>query len=160
MELPRRPIFGWSFLEAWPGALLRGFLVKPRREGRWAIRAACAGRHNVLTPRLRGGIARQLEVPARRLPRAQPLSRRGFAASAAPGQAAASRGDDYGHHPTEIRATLAPPASAATAESTSSSSPTGTRARCDLLEEFSGAFADADTVIVLPIYAPARTHSA
>ena len=46
-----------------------------------------------------------------------------------------------------------PPANAATARSTSSSSPTGTPAPSICLDQFGGAFTDADTVIVLPIYA-------
>jgi UDP-N-acetylmuramate--alanine ligase len=65
--------------------------------------------------------------------------------------------DDYGHHPTEIRATLA----AARDYGPRFGSgrvhvifqPHRYTRTADLLDEFSGAFAAADTVIVLPIYA-------
>jgi UDP-N-acetylmuramate--alanine ligase len=65
--------------------------------------------------------------------------------------------DDYGHHPTEIRATL----EAARASIRASGrgkihvifQPHRYTRTKDLLDEFGGAFRDADTVVVLPIYA-------
>ena len=61
--------------------------------------------------------------------------------------------DDYGHHPTEIRATLA-----AAREFTGGRihvvfQPHRYSRTRDLLDEFGAAFSDADTVVVLPIYA-------
>jgi UDP-N-acetylmuramate--alanine ligase len=73
--------------------------------------------------------------------------------------------DDYGHHPTEIRATLEA-ARASMLDLVLDSARTSTRGKihvifqphrysrtADLLDEFGGAFGDADTVVVLPIYA-------
>jgi len=61
--------------------------------------------------------------------------------------------DDYGHHPTEIRATL----SAARECCRGRIHVVFQRHRYsrtqDLLDQFGGAFADADSVVVLPIYA-------
>jgi UDP-N-acetylmuramate--alanine ligase len=61
--------------------------------------------------------------------------------------------DDYGHHPTEIRATLAAARECARGRIHVVFQPHRFSRTFDLLEEFSGAFKDADTVIVLPIYA-------
>jgi UDP-N-acetylmuramate--alanine ligase len=61
--------------------------------------------------------------------------------------------DDYGHHPTEIRATLAAARECAGGRIHVVFQPHRYSRTLDLLDEFSGAFKDADTVIVLPIYA-------
>ena len=61
--------------------------------------------------------------------------------------------DDYGHHPTEIRATLAAARECGHRKIYVVFQPHRYSRTLDLLEEFSGAFRDADTVIVLPIYA-------
>jgi UDP-N-acetylmuramate--alanine ligase len=61
--------------------------------------------------------------------------------------------DDYGHHPTEIRATLAAARECGHRKIHVVFQPHRYSRTLDLLDEFSGAFADADTIIVLPIYA-------
>ena len=61
--------------------------------------------------------------------------------------------DDYGHHPTEIRATLAAARECCRGRIHVVFQPHRYSRTADLLEQFSGAFTDADTVIVLPIYA-------
>jgi len=61
--------------------------------------------------------------------------------------------DDYGHHPTEIRATLAAARECGHRRIFVVFQPHRYTRTRDLLDEFSSAFADADTVIVLPIYA-------
>jgi UDP-N-acetylmuramate--alanine ligase len=61
--------------------------------------------------------------------------------------------DDYGHHPTEIRATLAAARECGYNKVHVIFQPHRYTRTRDLLEEFSGAFHDADTVTVLPIYA-------
>ena len=61
--------------------------------------------------------------------------------------------DDYGHHPTEIRATLAAARECGHRRIHVVFQPHRFSRTLDLLEQFSGAFKDADTVIVLPIYA-------
>jgi UDP-N-acetylmuramate--alanine ligase len=61
--------------------------------------------------------------------------------------------DDYGHHPTEIRATLEAARAYNRGRVYVVFQPHRYTRTKDLLEEFRGAFKDADTVIVLPIYA-------
>jgi len=61
--------------------------------------------------------------------------------------------DDYGHHPTEIRATLAAARECGHKRVYVVFQPHRYSRTKDLMDEFGGAFADADTVIVLPIYA-------
>jgi UDP-N-acetylmuramate--alanine ligase len=61
--------------------------------------------------------------------------------------------DDYGHHPTEIRATLASAREYSHGRIHVVFQPHRYSRTRDLLDEFGGAFKDADTVNVLPIYA-------
>ena len=61
--------------------------------------------------------------------------------------------DDYGHHPTEIRATLAAAREATRGRIHVVFQPHRYTRTRDLLDEFGAAFTDADTVVVLPIYA-------
>jgi UDP-N-acetylmuramate--alanine ligase len=61
--------------------------------------------------------------------------------------------DDYGHHPTEIRATLAAARECGHRRIHVVFQPHRFSRTHDLLEEFADAFRDADSVIVLPIYA-------
>jgi UDP-N-acetylmuramate--alanine ligase len=61
--------------------------------------------------------------------------------------------DDYGHHPTEIRATLAAARECGHAKIHVVFQPHRYSRTKDLLDKFRGAFIDADSVIVLPIYA-------
>lgn len=61
--------------------------------------------------------------------------------------------DDYGHHPTEIRATLAAARECGHRHIHVVFQPHRYSRTLDLLAEFGTAFVDADTVIVLPIYA-------
>ena len=90
----------------------------------------------------------------RRSPKASATSAESIAASSA---TARSRGvtvvDDYGHHPTEIRATLAAAREGGYRQIHVVFQPHRYTRTHDLLEQFCGAFTDADTVTVLPIYA-------
>jgi UDP-N-acetylmuramate--alanine ligase len=61
--------------------------------------------------------------------------------------------DDYGHHPTEIRATLAAARVFSKGRIHVVFQPHRYTRTRDLLDEFAGAFTDADTVFILPIYA-------
>jgi UDP-N-acetylmuramate--alanine ligase len=120
------------------------------------------GRHNVLNATAAVAIARQLEVTpaqiAEGLARFRGVDRRFQHRGQARGVTVV---DDYGHHPTEIRATLE--AARASMLATISAKGRGKihvifqphrySRTLDLLDEFSGSFADADTVVVLPIYA-------
>ena len=116
------------------------------------------GRHNVLNATAAVAIARQLEVTpekiAEGLKHFRGVDRRFQQRGQARGVTVV---DDYGYHPTEIRATL----EAARASIRASGrgkihvifQPHRYTRTKDLLDEFGGAFRDADTVVVLPIYA-------
>jgi UDP-N-acetylmuramate--alanine ligase len=61
--------------------------------------------------------------------------------------------DDYGHHPTEIKATLAAARSCGFRKVHVVFQPHRYTRTRDLLEDFSTAFGDADSLFVLDIYA-------
>ncbi len=112
------------------------------------------GRHNVLNATAAVAIARQLEVPVEKI--AEGLRHFGGVDRRFQqlGQARGVRVvDDYGHHPTEIQATLAAAREYCKGRIHVVFQPHRYTRTRDLLEEFGGAFAAADTVIVLPIYA-------
>ena len=142
-----------EFLEAIEGRFAR-FLVNTAEGPLGPFELHVPGRHNVLNATAAVAIARQLEISADKI--AEGLSHfrgvdRRFQLR---GQA---RGvtvvDDYGHHPTEIRATLAAARECGHKRIHVVFQPHRYSRTKDLLEQFSGAFKDADTVIVLPIYA-------
>jgi UDP-N-acetylmuramate--alanine ligase len=112
------------------------------------------GRHNVLNATAAVAIARQLEVPAEKiaegLNRFRGVDRRFHLRGQARGVTVV---DDYGHHPTEIRATLAAARECGYKRIHVVFQPHRYTRTLDLLDQFGGAFADADTVTVLPIYA-------
>jgi UDP-N-acetylmuramate--alanine ligase len=112
------------------------------------------GRHNVLNATAAVAIARQLEVTpdkiAEGLNRFRGVDRRFQHRGEVRGITVV---DDYGHHPTEIRATLAAARECGHGKIHVIFQPHRFSRTLDLLDEFSGAFRDADTVIVLPIYA-------
>jgi UDP-N-acetylmuramate--alanine ligase len=112
------------------------------------------GRHNVLNATAAVAIAHQLEVDPAKI--AEGISRfRGVDRRFQ--QRGQARGvtvvDDYGHHPTEIRATLAAARECGYGHIHVVFQPHRFSRTADLLDQFSGAFRDADTVTVLPIYA-------
>jgi UDP-N-acetylmuramate--alanine ligase len=112
------------------------------------------GRHNVLNATAAVAIAHQLRVPsdqiAEGLNRFRGVDRRFQQRGEARGVTVV---DDYGHHPTEIRATLAAARECGHKHICVVFQPHRYSRTKDLMEEFSSAFKDADTVIVLPIYA-------
>jgi UDP-N-acetylmuramate--alanine ligase len=112
------------------------------------------GRHNVLNATAAVAIAHQLEVSSEQI--AEGL-RRFSGVDRRFQQRGQARGvtvvDDYGHHPTEIRATLAAARECGHWRIHVVFQPHRYSRTFDLLDEFSGAFRDADSVIVLPIYA-------
>jgi UDP-N-acetylmuramate--alanine ligase len=112
------------------------------------------GRHNVLNATAAVAIARQLEVPpdqiATGLNHFRGVDRRFQLRGSARGVTVV---DDYGHHPTEIRATLAAARECGHRKIHVLFQPHRYSRTLDLLDQFSGAFRDADTVCVLPIYA-------
>jgi UDP-N-acetylmuramate--alanine ligase len=112
------------------------------------------GRHNVLNATAAVAIAHQLEVDPARIGEGISHFRGVDRRFQLKGQA---RGitvvDDYGHHPTEIRATLSAARECAYRHIHVIFQPHRYTRTHDLLDQFAGAFIDADTVTVLPIYA-------
>ncbi len=112
------------------------------------------GRHNVLNATAAIAIAHQLGVDAEKialgLSHFRGVDRRFQLRGTAQGVTVV---DDYGHHPTEIRATLAAARECGYKRIHVVFQPHRFSRTLDLMEQFRGAFADADTVIVLPIYA-------
>jgi UDP-N-acetylmuramate--alanine ligase len=112
------------------------------------------GRHNVLDATAAVAIAHQLGVGSERIAEGlnhfRGVDRRFQLRGKARGVTVV---DDYGHHPTEIRATLAAARECGFKKIHVVFQPHRYSRTRDLLERFRGAFADADTVIVLPIYA-------
>ena len=112
------------------------------------------GRHNVLNATAAVAIARQLEVSpakiAEGLKHFRGVDRRFQQRGQARGVTVV---DDYGHHPTEIRATLEAARACTRRQIHVVFQPHRYTRTKDLLDEFGGAFRDADTVVVLPIYA-------
>jgi len=112
------------------------------------------GRHNILNATAAVAIADQLEIPAEKI--AQGLSsfngvdRRFQLRGKANGIAVV---DDYGHHPTEIRATLAAARECGYRKIHVLFQPHRYTRTRDLFEDFTHAFTLADTVTLLPIYA-------
>ena len=112
------------------------------------------GRHNVLNATAAVAIARQLEIPQGKIAEGLAHFRGVDRRFQQRGQARGVRVvDDYGHHPTEIQATLAAARECGHGRIHVIFQPHRYSRTLDLLDEFSGAFKDADTVIVLPIYA-------
>src|SRR5580658_10381467 len=112
------------------------------------------GRHNVLNAAAAVAIGHQLEILPERiadgLRNFRGVDRRFQHRGQAHGITVV---DDYGHHPTEIRATLAAARECGFRRIIVIFQPHRYSRTRDLLEEFSGAFLGADSVVVLPIYA-------
>jgi UDP-N-acetylmuramate--alanine ligase len=112
------------------------------------------GRHNVLNATAAVAIAHQLDVDQEKIAEGlnhfRGVDRRFQRRGEARGVTVV---DDYGHHPTEIRATLAAARECGHKRVLVVFQPHRYSRTKDLLEEFGSAFKDADKVIVLPIYA-------
>jgi len=112
------------------------------------------GRHNVLNATAAVAIAHQLQISsaqiAEGLGRFRGVDRRFQQRGQVRGVTVV---DDYGHHPTEIRATLAAARECGHKRVYVVFQPHRYSRTKDLMDEFGTAFKDADTVIVLPIYA-------
>jgi len=142
-----------EFLQAGQGPFSR-FLVTTASGPLGPFELHVPGGHNVLNATAAVAIAHQLEVApekiAEGLNRFRGVDRRFQQRGRARGVSVV---DDYGHHPTEIRATLAAARECGHKRIFVVFQPHRYTRTLDLLDEFSGAFRDADTVVVLPIYA-------
>jgi UDP-N-acetylmuramate--alanine ligase len=111
------------------------------------------GEHNVLNAAAAAAIAHRLDVPAEQiavgLRQFRGVDRRFQTRGTIAGVAVI---DDYGHHPTEIRATLRAARSCSFARVHVLFQPHRYSRTRDLLAELAAAFADADSVEVLDIY--------
>jgi UDP-N-acetylmuramate--alanine ligase len=112
------------------------------------------GRHNALNATAAVAIGHQLEVTAEKIAAGiasfRGVDRRFQIRGSARGVTVV---DDYGHHPTEIRATLAAARECCPGRVHVVFQPHRYTRTRDLLDEFGCAFGDADSVMVLPIYA-------
>ena len=142
-----------EFLETQPGCFSR-FLVSTATGALGPFELQVPGRHNVLNATAAVAIAHQLEVApekiAEGLKHFRGVDRRFQQCGHVRGVTVV---DDYGHHPTEIRATLAAARECSYGRIHVVFQPHRYTRTRDLLEEFSVAFEDADSVVVLPIYA-------
>jgi UDP-N-acetylmuramate--alanine ligase len=150
--------FRLEFLEAGPASpgqvRFARFLISTAEGPLGPFEIHVPGRHNVLNATAAVAIARQLEIApdkiAEGLNHFRGVDRRFQQRGQARGVTVV---DDYGHHPTEIRATLAAARECGYKKIHVVFQPHRYTRTKDLMDEFGGAFADADTVIVLPIYA-------
>jgi UDP-N-acetylmuramate--alanine ligase len=142
-----------EFLEAVPGRFAR-FLVNTAAGPLGPFELHVPGRHNVLNATAAVAIAHQLEVPSDKIAEGlghfRGVDRRFQLRGTARGVTVV---DDYGHHPTEICATLAAARECGHRKIHVVFQPHRYTRTRDLLDRFKDAFKDADSVIVLPIYA-------
>jgi UDP-N-acetylmuramate--alanine ligase len=118
------------------------------------IRLPMPGRHNVQNALAAIGVAAELgiadETIADGFARFHGVKRRFTRVGEIDG---ATIIDDYGHHPTEIRAVLSAAREGAQGRVIAVVQPHRFTRLRDLMEEFQGAFNDADIVFVTPVYA-------
>jgi UDP-N-acetylmuramate--alanine ligase len=136
------------------GQPLSRFRVAYRKKDLGEFTLHVPGVHNVLnaTAAIAVGIGLDVDVEAIRaaLDRFRGVDRRFQLRGRAGGVSVI---DDYGHHPTEIRATLAAARQCGFRKVHVVFQPHRYTRTRDLMEEFTGAFADADSLFVLDIYA-------
>ena len=112
------------------------------------------GTHNVLNATAAVAVGTALDVPADQIRSALDGFRGVDRRFQLKGQAAGvSVIDDYGHHPTEIRATLAAARQCGFRRVHVIFQPHRYTRTRDLMDDFAGAFADADSLFLLDIYA-------
>ena len=142
-----------EFLESQPGSFYC-FRVLTKDGALGPFELHVPGRHNVLNATAAVAIAHQLEVSSEKIAEGlrsfRGVDRRFQRRGTAHGITVV---DDYGHHPTEIRATLAAAREATRGRIHVVFQPHRYTRTRDLLDEFGAAFTDADFVVVLPIYA-------
>jgi UDP-N-acetylmuramate--alanine ligase len=142
-----------EFLEPRPGCFSH-FQVHAPTGKLGSFELHVPGRHNTLNATAAVAIAHQLGLPSEKIAAGISSFRGVDRRFQIRGQA---RGvtvvDDYGHHPTEIRATLAAARECCHGRVHVVFQPHRYSRTRDLLDEFGGAFTDADSVFVLPIYA-------
>ena len=145
--------FQLEMLQTEPGCFSR-FMVNTATGVLGPFELHVPGHHNVLNATAAVAIGHQLEVASDRiadgLKRFRGVDRRFQQRGQVRGIAVV---DDYGHHPTEIRATLAAARECTRGRIHVVFQPHRYTRTRDLLDEFATAFKEADSVILLPIYA-------
>jgi UDP-N-acetylmuramate--alanine ligase len=160
-EITRRVITYGTFAQAkyvvsapHCGHLSSEFSVRYRDEELGEFRVHVPGMHNVLNATAAIAVAGELEVPLEKI-------REGLAAFSGVDRRFQLRGeaagiavvDDYGHHPTEIRATLAAARQCQYKRVHAIFQPHRYTRTLHLLDEFARSFHEADAVYVMDIYA-------
>jgi UDP-N-acetylmuramate--alanine ligase len=142
-----------EFLDAKPGCFSH-FVVHAPGGVLGPFELHVPGRHNTLNATAAVAIAHQLEVKTEKIAAGlksfRGVDRRFQIRGEVRGVTVV---DDYGHHPTEIRATLAAARECCKGRIHVIFQPHRYSRTRDLLDEFGEAFGDADDVVVLPIYA-------
>jgi UDP-N-acetylmuramate--alanine ligase len=137
-----------------PGNSISRFMVRTGGGLLGPFELHVPGRHNVLNATAAIAIASQLEIAPEKiaagLSQFRGVDRRFQHRGRERGVTVV---DDYGHHPTEIRATLAAARECGYKRILVIFQPHRFSRTLDLLDQFSDAFEAADRVIVLPIYA-------
>ncbi len=130
------------------------FRVKYRGEELGEFRLHVPGTHNILNATAAIAVGTGLDVPTDQIRAALAGFRGVDRRFQLKGKAAGvSVIDDYGHHPTEIRATLAAAKQCGFRKIHVIFQPHRYTRTRDLIEEFATSFEDADSIIVLDIYA-------
>lgn len=140
------------------GRLSSEFALRLRGQDLGRFRVAIPGAHNVLNGTAAVAIALELDVPVERI-------RTGLAAFSGVDRRFQKRGeangvtviDDYGHHPTEIRATLAAARLCEPKRLLAIFQPHRYTRTEALMDEFARSFNQADCVYLLDIYAASET---
>jgi UDP-N-acetylmuramate--alanine ligase len=137
-----------------PPLIFNSFLIKFRDKDLGEFHLRVPGLHNVLNATAAIAVGIGLDIPAERIREALENFRGVDRRFQIRGQAGGITViDDYGHHPTEIRATLAAARECGYCRIHVIFQPHRYTRTRDLMEEFATAFGDADSVIVLDIYA-------
>ncbi len=144
----------YSLTEVQVDGLTTSFRPVRRGEVGDPIRLSMVGRHNALNALAAIVVADELEIPHRvtheALEEFEGIQRRFTVRGEAAGVMVV---DDYGHHPTEIKATLGGAREGFSRRLIAVFQPHRyTRSR-DQFEQFATAFYDADQVLVAPVYA-------
>jgi UDP-N-acetylmuramate--alanine ligase len=140
------------------GHMASEFHLEFRGRDLGCFRLNVPGAHNVLNAAATVAVGLELEVPVEQI-------REGLAAFSGVDRRFQVRGtaggitviDDYGHHPTEIRATLAAAAACRFKRVHVLFQPHRYSRTEALMDDFARAFAQADTVHVMDIYAASET---
>jgi UDP-N-acetylmuramate--alanine ligase len=145
-------LMGSALAEGDHGPLVR-FQVTYKEKDLGEFTLHVPGVHNVLNATAAIAVGTALDIPAEQIRSAldgfRGVDRRFQLKGAAAGVSVI---DDYGHHPTEIRATLAAARQCGFRRVHVIFQPHRFTRTRDLMDEFATAFADADTLCLLDIY--------